>query len=122
MKVRDAMNRKTVTLSAGDSALTALRTIVKRGVSGAPVLDAKGKVIGLVTEFDLLLALDYIGEGVSVTRIMKTEVLSVSPDRPLSEVRDLFLRHQVRRVPVVSRGKLVGILSRRDLLRAELGL
>lgn len=122
MKVKDAMSRKIVTLSEDDNALTALKTLVKRKVSGAPVLDARGRLVGLVTEFDLLLALDYIGEGVRVTKIMKTEIVSVRPDTPLAEARDLFLRHQLRRVPVLSRGKVVGVLSRRDLLRVELGL
>ncbi|MBI2892524.1 MAG: CBS domain-containing protein [Deltaproteobacteria bacterium] len=119
MKVRDVMQRKVVTLGERDSAFEALRTLVRRGVSGAPVV-RDGRVVGLVTEFDLLLALDFIGDGVEVAKVMKTEVVGVRPDTSLVEVRSLFMTHRFRRVPVVSRGRLVGIVSRRDLLRAEL--
>lgn len=119
MKVRDVMQRMVVTLSERDSAYDALRTLVRRGISGAPVV-RDGRLVGLVTEFDLLLAIDFVGHGVDVAKIMKTNVVGVRPGTSLAEVRELFLKYHFRRVPVLSRGRLVGILSRRDVLRVEL--
>ncbi|MFH1131508.1 MAG: CBS domain-containing protein [Pseudomonadota bacterium] len=122
MKVKDAMSPHLVTVKADDVAIDALKILVRKGVSGAPVIGEGGQLVGLVTEFDLLLALDFVGEGVPVSKIMSSNVVTVEPDTDLEEVRDLLLVNNFRRIPVAKEGKIIGIISRRDILRVHLGI
>ncbi len=122
MTVRDAMSTELVTLGENESVLTGLKLLVKEGVSGAPVVSGDLQLIGMVTEFDLLLGVDYVGEAMPVSRVMSPDVVSIGPDAELEEARTLILAHNWRRLPVVQDGKLVGMLSRRDILRVWFGL
>ena len=76
----------------------------------------------MVTEFDLLLAADCVGEAMPISRVMTRDVISSGPDAELDEARKLILTHNWRRLPVVGGGKLVGMLSRCDILRVWFGL
>ena len=122
MTVRDAMTARVITLRETDSVLNGLKLLVKEGISGAPVVSKDQQVIGMVTEFDLLLAIDHVGEEFPISRVMHKEVLSVGPDTDLEEARHVILTHNYRRLPVVDGGKLIGILSRRDILRIHFGI
>ena len=122
MTVRDAMSTEIITLGENDSVLTGLKLLVKEGVSGAPVVSPDSQLIGMVTEFDLLLGVDYVGEAMPVSRVMSRDVVSIGPDAELEEARTLILSHNWRRLPVVQDGTLVGMLSRRDILRVWFGL
>ena len=122
MKVQDAMTQELITVRETDSALASLKVLIKGGVSGAPVVSEELLLLGIVTEFDLLLAIDFVGEQVPVSRVMTSDVVSLSPDVDLDRARELFVTNNWRRLPVVEEGHLVGILSRRDLLRARFGL
>lgn len=119
MTVRDAMSSPVIALRETDSALSGLKVLVKEGISGAPVVSADWRLLGLVTEFDLLLAIDYVGEEVPISRIMTREILSVNPDTDLDEARKLILGQHYRRLPVVDGDKVVGIIARRDILRVR---
>jgi CBS domain-containing protein len=118
----------------------------ERGISGVPVVDAGGRVIGIVSEGDLLhrtetgterrterrrarwldtlatdqdLARDYVkSHGRTVKEIMTTEVISVAETTPLDEIADLLETKRIKRVPVMRDGKLVGIVSRANIVRA----
>ena len=122
MTVRDAMTPRVITLNDTDSVLTGLKVLVKEGISGAPVVSKDDRLIGMVTEFDLLLAIDHVGEEFPVSRVMHMEVVSVGPNLDLDEARRLILTHNYRRLPVVDGGNLVGVISRRDILRIRFGL
>ena len=122
MTVREAMNTELITLGENDSVLTGLKLLVKEAVSGAPVVSPDLQLIGMVTEFDLLLGVDYVGEAMPVSRVMSRDVVSIGPDAELEEARTLILSHNWRRLPVVQDGTLVGMLSRRDILRVWFGL
>ena len=115
-------NTQVITVRESDSALDGLKLLVTKGISGAPVVDKESRMVGLVTEFDLLLALDHVGEQVPIARIMTEGVSSVSPDTSLDEARELMIGHNWRRLPVVEDDKIVGVLSRRDILRVRFGL
>ena len=121
MTVRDAMNAQVITVRESDSALDGLKLLVKEGISGAPVVDEASDLVGVVTEFDLMLAIDHVGEHVPA-RIMTEGASSVTPDTSLDEARELMLGHHWRRLPVVEEDRVVGIPSRRDILRARFGL
>lgn len=95
--------------------LTAL--LAKHKISGAPVVeDMKSKrLVGIVTEADVLAK----PEGVkTVSEIMKKRVVTVTPDTPLEEIISILAKKKIKRVPVVSEGKVVGIVSRADVVRA----
>jgi len=122
MNVKEAMGTPYVTVRDTDSVLTGLKRLVKEGISGAPVISADSQLMGMVTEFDLLLAIDHVGEDFPISRLMHREVVSIRPEASLEEARELILTHNYRRLPVVENNKVIGVLSRRDLLRVRFGL
>ncbi|MEO7131590.1 MAG: CBS domain-containing protein [Dermatophilaceae bacterium] len=82
-----------------------------KGISGVPVIDAAGALLGLVSEFDLLAK-----TGSTAADVMTTNVISVSAGTPIADVRHLLVDRHIRRVPVVVHGELVGIVSRGDVV------
>jgi CBS domain-containing protein len=122
MTVRDAMSSNVIALRDTDSVLAGLKLLVKEELSGAPVLSKDERLTGMVTEFDLLLAIDCVGEEFPISRVMHKEVVSVPPDLDLEQARRIILTHNYRRLPVVENERLVGILSRRDILRIRFGV
>jgi CBS domain-containing protein len=119
------MQRSLITLSPDHSFFDAIRTFLKHRISGAPVLDADGKLLGVCSELDCLKALasgeyyrdDHQEEG-TVRSMMRTEFQSVAPHTDIYTLARLFVAHNVRRLPVIEDGELIGQLSRRDVLRA----
>jgi CBS domain-containing protein len=122
MKVRDAMSAQLLVLRETDSVLAGLKLLVQQSISGAPVVSSDSRLVGMVTEFDLLLAVDCVGEAFPISKVMHKDVISVQADATLEEARYLILTHNHRRLPVLDGDKLVGVLARRDLLRVRLGL
>jgi CBS domain-containing protein len=142
VKVSDVMTRSPVTVSADSTLAEAANLMIKTRVSGLPVVDVKGAVIGMITQGDLLrrvelgtagrgpgwlssffapgrAAHDYVRtHGHSVGEIMTSEVISTCADAPLSAVVALLESQQIKRLPVLQKGHLIGIVSRADLLRA----
>ena len=121
---RDIMQRSLITLSPDDSFFTAIRTFLKHRISGAPVLDADGSMVGMCSELDCLKVLasgeyyrdDHQEEG-TVRSMMRTDFESVAPHTDIYILAQMFIVHNVRRLPVMEDGELIGQLSRRDVLR-----
>jgi CBS domain-containing protein len=142
MNAGDVMTQSTVTVDPDASIMHAIQMMLKRRISGLPVVDNTGALIGILTEGDLLrraelgtqkrrprwiefligpgrLASEYVGAcGRKVHEVMTTPVHTVSEDTPLSDVVKIMESNQVKRLPVLRDGRLVGILSRANLLRA----
>ncbi len=122
--VRDVMTKRLVTLSPDVDVFQAIDLLLKNKVSGAPVVDANGALVGVLSEKDCLrvFASDafYHLTGGQVSDFMSREVKTVDPDDDVFKVADLFLKNSFRRLPVVDEGKLVGQVSRRDILTASL--
>lgn len=142
MKAHQIMTRKVITVSPDASISDAAKLMIDFHVSGLPVVDAAGKLVGIVTERDFLRrqevgtqrkrprwlefmrgpsrqAVDFVREaGRKVHEIMTHEVYSVIPDAELSDIVDVKERHHIKRVPVVLGDALVGIVSRQNFVEA----
>lgn len=115
LSARDIMTASVVTVSA-DTTLDELTELLARSTfSGVPVVDYLGRVVGIVTEADLLTARP--GQHI-VESIMTRDVVAVSADESLQEVAFLLSIRRINRVPVLEEGKLVGIISRADVVKA----
>jgi CBS domain-containing protein len=140
MNVRDVMTTDVVTVAPGESLKNVAKLMVERRISGVPVVDSEGAVLGVVTEADLLLKerglrggrggpLAWIVDPLEIDTRLKFEArvageamtsppVTVEPFRRVAAAADLMIAKRVNRLPVVAAGKLVGIVSRADLVRA----
>ena len=116
MIARDIMTRKVCTIYPEASAQEAAQLLDQMRISGLPVVDEDGKIIGIITEADIISKVDR--EGLSVADIMSHEVTFVSEETSVSEIAMLLTDRKIKRVPVVNDGKLVGIVSRADIVHA----
>jgi two-component system chemotaxis response regulator CheY len=117
-RARDAMRRTVVTISPDASVGQAIERLLQHGVSGLPVVDGRGNLVGIITEFQLIRAIHQpeIKEE-AVRDLMTRDVLAVNEETELAVVAKIMEKHRVRRIPVTRNGKVVGIISRRDLLQ-----
>lgn len=146
MRASDIMTRGPVTVRADSTIEAAARLMLSHRISGLPVVDAGGAVVGMVTEGDLLrraeigterqhgrwlelllgpgrLARDYVhSHARKVNEVMTREAAFIAPETPLAEVVALMEQRHVKRLPVIDQGRLVGIVSRANLVSALLEL
>lgn len=142
MKARDVMTTHLVTVLPDVSVKEVARTLVQNGISAVPVVDKAGNLLGIVSEGDLLhraeigtiesrswwlalfgadrdLAATYVKSHSRQARdVMTPDVVTVSPEANLSAIARLFEKHHIKRVPVLDRARLVGIVSRANLVQA----
>ncbi|MGE8502707.1 CBS domain-containing protein [Ectopseudomonas oleovorans] len=122
IKVRDYMTRHLVTFRAETDLFTAIHRLLEHRISGAPVVDDQGELIGLLSEGDCLRGIlsgaYYEAIGGNVGTYMTKVVETVSPEADIIEVSERFLRGRRRRMPVVEGNRLIGQISRSDVLRA----
>jgi CBS domain-containing protein len=142
MKAVDVMTPNVVTIWSKASVVEAAKLMLERGISGLPVVNDEGRLTGIVTEGDLFrrveigteprhsgrssqskssydLLCEYLkSRGQRVENIMSPDVIRVFENTPLAEVAALLDLKRIKRVPVMRDGKMVGIVSRADLLRA----
>ena len=141
MIAADVMTRNVRSVPAGTSLLAAIRLMLGSRISGLPVTDPAGRLVGVVTEGDLLrrselgtehkragwlnflrgpgrAADDYVrSHARNVDDVMSVEPIVATSSTPLSELVQLMEKRRIKRVPIVDDGKLVGIVSRADMLR-----
>jgi CBS domain-containing protein len=143
MRALDIMTTSVITATPDMTIHAAAKLLADNRISGMPVVDANGQMVGIVSEGDLLrraetgtgvgrrawwlellsstreLAATYVKEHAHVIGdVMSTRVVSINEDMPLREIADILERRRVKRVPVLKDGKLVGIVSRSNLIRA----
>ena len=120
--VRDYMTSHPVTFKPEMDVLDAVHELVKHRIAGAPVVNDHGEVIGMLSEFDCMkVALDsgYYGDaGGPVSEYMSSTVESVDADMSIVNLAEKFLNTKFRRFPVMTETRLIGQISRRDVLRA----
>ncbi|WP_020406772.1 CBS domain-containing protein [Hahella ganghwensis] len=124
VKVRDYMTTNLVVFHPDTDLFVAIDRLLKNSISGAPVTDAKGQLVGLLSEVDCLKSIlsgsyyDYESLGGVVSEYMATNVDVVEADQDILSVSERFIKERRRRFPVVEQGRLIGQISRKDVLRA----
>ena len=141
MKAADIMTRDVVSVSPNTAIADIAKTMIDNRISAVPVVDG-GKLVGIVTENDLLrrvelsterqrprwlhfltsddtLLAEYVkSHGQTASDVMTPNVITVRPDTPTTEIADLFESRHIKRVPVLDGGRIVGIVSRANLVQA----
>ncbi|EGQ9326359.1 CBS domain-containing protein [Vibrio vulnificus] len=122
LKVKDYMTLQAVTFTVDMSLSAALNKVMKSVVMGGPVINEKEEVIGFLSEQDLLdklvKASYYCQDSYTVGECMHNDVLSVSSDMSIIELADMMKVGKPKMYPVVDNKKLVGVITRRDVLKA----
>ncbi|MGB8632707.1 MAG: CBS domain-containing protein [Xanthobacteraceae bacterium] len=142
MKARDVMVSPVITVKPDSTVKEVAKTLVDRHISAVPVVDDAGKLVGIISEGDLMhraeigterryrwwprlvrgdasVPLGYIKAHASrVADIMTRNVFTATPETPLDEIAVLLERNSIKRVPIVLDGQLVGIVSRANLVQA----
>ncbi len=146
MKARDVMVSPVITTKPSASVREVAHTLLTHHISAVPVIDDAGRMVGIVSEGDLMrradlgterhrawwlaalfaeeeeLAAEYVKQhSKKVADVMTKRVVVASPDAPLNEIAALLERHSIKRVPIVENGALVGIVSRANLIQALAG-
>lgn len=128
MKVRDVMKKEVKTVSRDAAAREAYEVMKEAGFRHMPVVDG-GKLVGILSDRDLRLVTSAIGadiadlsaqdipEDIKVGRIMTADPAILVPDTDLRQAVSLMIRHKIGALPVVEKGKLVGIVTQIDLLK-----
>jgi CBS domain-containing protein len=142
MKASDVMTAGAITIGPDADVQTAAKIMLEKGVSALPVVDGAGFLIGVISEGDLIrrsesgteeksswwlrlmssneqLAARFVKEhGKRVADVMTPEVVTATPDTPLADIAAMLERNRIKRVPIVSGRKVLGIVSRANLLQA----
>jgi CBS domain-containing protein len=142
MNAADVMVSNVISVGPDARVSDVADTLLKNRISAVPVIDAAGKILGIVSEGDLLhraesdtevrrswwlnalssnesMAADFVrSHSQRVTDVMTKRVVTASPETPLHEIARLLEKNGIKRVPIVTDGKLVGIVSRANLLQA----
>ena len=146
MQAAEIMTINVVTVAEDATAQEAAALMLRRRISALPVLDGSGKLVGIVSEGDLMrraelgteperswwlervstnrmLASDYVkAHGRKVSEIMTRHPIVAAPDTPINAIALLLEKHAIKRVPILDQGKLVGIVARANLIQALAGL
>ena len=122
MLVKDHMVADVITVDPDMEILRATQLLIRHDISGAPVLDKHGRLIGVLTERDCMRVAVQAGyhgvPGGQVRDYMNATPVSVGPEDSILEVAEKFISEGYRRYPVLDGGRLVGVISRREVMRA----
>lgn len=122
VKVRDYMTTQVITVNPETELLRAAHTLLKHEIAAAPVVDEGGNLVGILTERDcirVVLGAGYHSEfGGRVVDYMSRNVKTIEADASIVDAAKLFCGQKFHRYPVMENGQLVGLLSRRDVMRA----
>ncbi len=118
IKAKEIMNTNVITIGQDEDLAEAVRSMVLNNVTGLPVVDEDGTLAGMITEKDVLTMLsDVPYQPARVADFMTTKVVCFGRDDSLETIAESFRQNHFRRVPILDEGRLVGIISRRDIVR-----
>lgn len=113
MIAKDIMTRDIITVNPTMTVKSLAMTLIKNQISGAPVAGKNGKIVGVVSEADIVAK-----KGKTVNDIMSKKIISVGEQTPVEEIAQLMTTHAIKRLPVMNGEKVVGIVSRADIVSA----
>jgi CBS domain-containing protein len=113
MIAKDVMTRDIITVSPSTKVKNLANILIKNQISGAPVANRDGKILGIVSEADILAK-----KGKDAKAIMSKKVISVRQDASVEEIAQLMVTHAIKRLPVMDGSKIIGIVSRADIVNA----
>lgn len=144
--IKDIMVKEVIAIQKDASVEELSSLLVENGISGVPVVDSNGKLVGMATEGDLIIkdsdlhfpryfklldSIIYLESlnkfknnlkkylGTKVEDVMTSDVKTVKEDKPVSEAANLMIKHNINRLPVMDeRGNMVGIVTRADIVRS----
>jgi len=128
IKVSDYMSRNLTTFRPDQSVMEVMSALIKKKISGGPVVNDKNELVGIISEGDCMKQLSasrYYNqpmENIKVEQHMATEVETIDGNMNLFDAVDKFLNSKRRRFPIVEEGKLVGLISQKDILKAAIEL
>lgn len=120
LQVRDIMNQNVVSIEPGESAALAARLLARHNVGALPVCSSKGVLQGIISDRDIILrcvAAEEDPGGLKVGKIMTRYPCAVAPEDDIRQAAQLMSSKQIRRLPVVERGQVVGMVSLGDLAK-----
>jgi len=122
LTVREYMTRNLVVFTPETDIFGAIRQLIENKITGAPVVDASGQLLGLFSELDcmrVVASASYFEEMPGkVQDIMTTEIEAVQGNTSIVDLADMFARSNLRQLPVLENGQLAGVISRVDVLKA----
>jgi CBS domain-containing protein len=113
MIAKDIMTRDIITVTPTMTVKNLAMTLIKNQISGAPVSATNGKIVGIVSETDIVAK-----KGKDVKAIMSKKIISVNEETPVEAIAQLMTTHGIKRLPVMRGDKVVGIVSRADIVSA----
>jgi CBS domain-containing protein len=113
MYARDIMTRDIITVTPNMSVKKLAMLLIKSQISGAPVSGKNGKIVGVVSEADIVAK-----KGRDVRAIMSRKVISIAEETPVEQIAQLMTTHGIKRLPVMRGAEVVGIVSRADIVNA----
>lgn len=128
IKVSDYMSRQLTTFRPGQSVMEVMTILIKKNISGGPVVNDRNELVGIISEGDCMKQISesrYYNqpmEDVKVEQYMIKEVDTIDGNMNVFDAANKFLESKHRRFPIVENGKLVGQISQKDVLKAALKL
>src|SRR4051812_10742681 len=112
MKVKEIMTRAVICAQTDTLPADVVKLLAQHKISAVPITDEHGTIVGLVSEYDLIAR-----QGKLARDVMSPGIISVNEEADIDDVRSLLIERRVRRVPVMNGQKVVGIVSRSDIIR-----
>ncbi|MBN2030031.1 CBS domain-containing protein [bacterium] len=119
---RDVMTKNVVTIGSEASLQEAIHMLIDKGISGMPVVDSDGKMIGIISEKDIIHFYTFSRDmhNIKVKEAMTKDVITFSPETNIEQIALAIAEKGFRRAPIVEKDRVIGIISRRDIIRVEL--
>jgi CBS domain-containing protein len=125
LTARDIMTSPGIVVNPEMSVFTAIPILIKNNITGCPVTTPDGMLLGILSELDCMKVIasdafyadDYSNSDILVSRYMTGDCLTITADMGIFRIANIFLEHTLRRIPVVEDGKLIGQVTRSDVLK-----